>query len=244
LWRAIANVICRSAAERGTSKKQPDRDDNAKIARWTKLIGIGTIIAAIVAVLAAVIFGRQLQAMLHANQDARESFIAGNRAFVFVHSFEADGITDGANQVIGWNIRVIFENTSNTPTRKLVVLINSEFNKTDPPQDEFPPDVSGEIKSALAVIRPHATSITGDINLTLDQIQQILDGQTKFFIWGWAEYNDIFEKTPCHRTRFMDELKVVGNFRRVKQPGEGDALRFVVVGRFNDPDDHCTHARP
>lgn len=222
-----------------------DRESNAKIGRWTRVVGIGTLLGVLVAGGAALIFRQQLSAMLEANRDSRQSFIDGNRAFVFVHSFDANAVTDPTtNQVIGWEINVVLENSGNTPTQKLVVKINNEFNAADPPQDEFPPDLEATKYDSIAVIRPRATSTTTDVRLTLDQIQDVLDGKSKFFIWGWAEYNDIFQNTPCHRTRFMDALLVVGNFRKVQQPGEANPLRFGVVGRFNDPDDHCTHARP
>jgi hypothetical protein len=236
-------ALSNEARQRIKNENQ-DRESNADIARWTRVVGIGTILGVLVAGAAALIFGLQLSAMLRANRDSRQSFIGGNRAFVFVHSFDANAVTDAAHQVVGWEINVVLENTGNTPTQKLVVKINNEFNASDPPQDEFPPDLEATKYDSIAVIRPRATSTTSDVKLKLDQIQDVLDGRSKFFIWGWAEYNDIFESTPCHRMRFMDTLQVVGDFRKVKQPGEGNPLRFAVVGRFNDPDDHCTHVRP
>lgn len=45
----------------------------------------------------------------------------------------------------------------------------------------------------------------------LVNIQHVQQGTEHIYIWGWVDYDDIFDGTERHRTEFCFELMIVGN---------------------------------
>ena len=198
-----------------------------------------TAILAITGVLGVVIFNGQLSAMQRQNQDGRDAFIISNRAFVFLSRYELNPILREDGSVAKWEVNPIFENTGPTPTKNLVIKINSQLIPVAPPDNEFPVDQEGPLNHG-SMIRPHATATIEGPVITVEQIDQIVAGRQRFYIWGWAEYRDVFANTKCHRIRFFNSMKVFGDYRRRPGP-DGIPLRMPVIGVFNDPDDECSH---
>jgi hypothetical protein len=203
-----------------------------------------TGVVALTGVLGVIIFNGQLTAMQQATQDSREAFITSNRAFVFLSKFDLIPVVAADHtSVVAWEINPVFENTGGTPTVNLMIKINSQLVATDPPTDEFPPDYEDEPINIGTVIRPRATATVRGPTIPVEHIDMIAAKSQKFFIWGWAEYKDIFKGTSCHRIRFLNTMVPSGNYRA--RPGsEGMPLRLILVGRFNEPDDNCTHIAP
>jgi hypothetical protein len=249
-WSLICEIARSYAAnQRAQAKKRSDPLAHS-IGFWTMIAAIGTWVAAVLAGAAAYVFWCQLKTMEQANSDSRNAFIASNRAFVFLSSFDASPVVDKNGEITDWAISYIFENTGNTPTKKLVTGGNTGETLNLNMITTFPTDIAtdrsgipGRITTG-AIIRPHATSTTEGFILSIDEIQRIADRKDRLFLWGWAEYNDVFAHTSCHRVRYMDELLIEGDFRKVPNSGAASPLKFAVRGNFGDPDDHCTHPRP
>ena len=48
--------------------------------------------------------------------------------------------------------------------------------------------------------------------ISAEDLAAVQQGRKHFYIWGWAEYHDIFEGTKKHSTRFCNQLmQVIGN---------------------------------
>ena len=121
-----------------------------------------TGIVAITGVVGVVIFNGQLTAMQKLNSDSRDAFITSNRAFVFLSKFDLNPIVAPNGNIVGWEVNPIFENTGPTPTKNMIIKINSQLNAVPPPNDDFPPDLPGP-RNLGALIRPHATTTTQGI---------------------------------------------------------------------------------
>ncbi len=54
------------------------------------------------------------------------------------------------------------------------------------------------------------------------------------FIWGWADYDDVFAGTPRHRTEFCFRVEVIAG-------SDGQALvTFPIYSQFNAFDEECS----
>jgi hypothetical protein len=68
-----------------------------------------------------------------------------------------------------------------------------------------------------------------------NDIHSTMRGDTRLFIWGWVEYDDIFEGSRRHRTEYCNELLTDG----FEVPIERREITSRVYGRHNGYDDHC-----
>jgi hypothetical protein len=53
-------------------------------------------------------------------------------------------------------------------------------------------------------------------------------------LWGWAEYNDIFEGTPRHRTEFCADVLVSPD-----QKAADFGITLAVCPKYNGADDEA-----
>jgi hypothetical protein len=167
---------------------------------------------------------------------SRNATIESQRAWVFLKTFDANPVTDKSGAVVAWEINPRFENSGSTPTKNLITYVDVAFNKIDP--TTFPPDLHPERIGRGTLIGPKTTSaVTGAIALN-GALKSAAQG--KLFVWGWVEYNDVFEHTPCHRMRFVNNVVVLGDLTKVPPPAN-PVLRFPSFPAFNESDDNCTH---
>jgi hypothetical protein len=55
----------------------------------------------------------------------------------------------------------------------------------------------------------------------------------RLFVWGWAEYRDVFDGIPLHRTEFCNEV-IVTEMGREEATGKVTfAVRFSIYGPHN-----------
>jgi hypothetical protein len=152
------------------------------------------------------------------------------RAFVFVKEINllTDRPPDGL--VHQYRVSAILENSGRTPAVRMVYNFNcghvSEHNiPTFYFKDQGVP--------ASGVLGPQATLQTFDRRFSQANLTQIMGGIDRWFIWGWVDYNDIFDGTPRHRTEFCFEMKA-------RPMGSGTPfIGFPMHDRFNATDDDC-----
>lgn len=200
-----------------------------------------TAVLAATSVITVLIFNSQLGVMQTQVQDSRDALIVANRASVFLNRYDVSPVADKDGKIVGWEINPIFENAGNTPTKSMVIRINAQLTPEDPPADEFPPDRPETVDLQGSMIRPHGTLTAAGAVVSVEHIDEIVAKKQKFFIWGWVEYRDTFKGTPCHRTRFFNSLSIVADYRKPKATDGALPLRMPIVGKFNDPDDLCSH---
>jgi hypothetical protein len=63
-------------------------------------------------------------------------------------------------------------------------------------------------------------------------IRNVRENQGRVLIWGWAEYEDVFEGSPRHRTEFCYQMNVTGSLSQ-------SHIAFSMYKRFNGMDAEC-----
>jgi hypothetical protein len=139
------------------------------------------------------------------------------------------GIVKG--QIHNYRISAIVANGGETPTRKALINVNCDLrNDTLPDDFDFP---DGKLTEAAA-IGPHGTFCSPGFFVSIADVKKIIAKEKKLYVWGWIDYNDVFDDTPRHRTEFCfdispDEVPDGGNI----------SMRFPTYGRFNGIDGDC-----
>lgn len=135
---------------------------------------------------------------------AEEVLISGQRAFMFIREIKTILHQDPESGKLQWTIHPIWANSGNTPTRGL--SINTTYRLLDeplPPNYDFP-ESREDLIPAIAGPRSMVEALPG--TLSNEDLQAIQSGKKFFYIWGWAEYHDIFEGTKKRVTRFCNHL--------------------------------------
>jgi len=102
-----------------------------------------------------------------------------------------------------------WENSGSTPTIDLKMWVSWGYFEGGPMPDDFPfPDLGDTSFDSATAIGPRAQVTTTAFLLPLEQALQIMHGQRTMYIWGWADYRDIFANTPRRRTEFCNQILV------------------------------------
>ena len=162
----------------------------------------------------AIIANKQWHEMISARhqtdtsiQITKDSLFMLQRAFVHVSNFEPVLLRSPKTQQPngGMKLVLIWENAGATPTREMVARVNEHwFAKPigqDFPFPDYPKDAS--VKMFVA---PKAASRASAVLIPQGDIAAIKNHSGHLYIWGWARYHDVFEKTPEHITRFCSEV--------------------------------------
>jgi hypothetical protein len=133
--------------------------------------------------------------------------IASNRAFVFPKPptfFSHPTPTDG----YVWTIHPQWENSGNTPTKKLELMSRCWLEETDLPSDYTFPAEEG---SVLTILGPKATIEGLQIIIWASDLLKIQAGRKFFYLWGWAKYEDIFPGSSQHVTKYCYRVSFHGD---------------------------------
>jgi hypothetical protein len=144
-------------------------------------------------------------------------------------------------QVHNYRISALIENGGSTPTRKAIINVNWELRGDKLPNDFQFPD--GKITEAAAV-GARGTYVTPGFFVSVADIRKIMAKEKRLYVWGWIDYNDVFEGTPRHRTEFCFDISP-----DEVPDGKNIYMRFPTHGRFNGTDGDCLrrpqpHAEP
>jgi hypothetical protein len=172
----------------------------------------------------------------------RTALIHTQRAFVFVKEV-ADSRTTmllpvrltgpPVSRTIGWKISLRWENSGATPTKDLITYVSGKtFDKVLPEDFSFE-DIPGE-NSTPGILGPQAVVAMGDMNVPMEIMQEIYEKKTHFYMWGWAEYNDVFDETDRHRTEFCYKIEFTG------EPfPEATGMVYRLHHKHNGADKEC-----
>jgi hypothetical protein len=114
-------------------------------------------------------------------------------------------------QPVSWVVAIMWENSGDTRTKNLFIHVSYQFFDGEMPEDFSFPDL-GDQTRILTMIGPRATiaSVEFKFEASDPRALKVFEGKTHLYLWGWAEYDDIFEGTPRHRTEFCYEIFFVG----------------------------------
>jgi hypothetical protein len=125
-----------------------------------------------------------------------------------------------------------FENTGKTPTRNAIAQVNvwnavedfpAEFDFVDAATDG-PHNVE---------LGPGQKAQFEALRISPEDALLVSAGESFIYVWGWIEYNDVFDHTPRRRTEFC---------RRFMVNPEGGGRRWLWTNatRFNGTDGRCS----
>lgn len=132
------------------------------------------------------------------------------------------------------------ENYGTTQTRDLAGHINTMMGPNVIPKNFTFPDAGDRgSDNAVPVIGPKDKFPLVGGPVPRDFIERLYRHELHLYFYGWVRYNDIFDKTPRHITRFCYEV-VAGGVTRLPSGQEGQGVRVVTIGtRFNCFDEEC-----
>jgi hypothetical protein len=151
---------------------------------------------------------------------------ATQRAFVHVKSIVATPLFDANGVLRVLKVSPEWENSGTTPTRGLRISINWTPYPSDLPRD-FPYDY-GRPPTRL-FLGPKGTSHAGTIDIPPNEVENARSGRARIFIWGRAEYSDVFDSS--HHTQFCFRLDIQ------TVPSAADWMGFVHYGDYNGSDE-------
>jgi hypothetical protein len=221
--------------------------DNTQYAVWDPRGWNSNSVVAVVTTIYAIAAILQLLTLRRQAHTAHQSLVAVQRAFVSVQGFEF--------QQMGNDLRVMprWVNGGATITKDMVNYISWKPFPTGQFHDDYGfPDLDGHGNEIVGhpvttplVIGPHASILANTSYIPTPLLEDARNGLARIFIWGWAEYWDIFDRTPLHRTEFCNELsvKAVGVIRGGVEMPPGTApipgdivhydISFVIYGQRN-----------
>ena len=140
----------------------------------------------------------------------------------------ANGIFAGP--VHSYRISAKIENTGQTPTRRAIVNINWEARDDDLPDDFAFSDGESEV----AAIGARSSYHTPGFFISIAEIQRGIARHRRVFVWGWVDYDDVFENSKRHRTEFCFEIvaDIHGDRSKIY-------MRFPSHRKFNGIDADC-----
>lgn len=214
------------AQQQGTGDANKSNDQGTEF--WTifghRLKITDTLLAAFTFLLVLVGAG-QIFWVAETTSDGRKL----QRAFLF----EMVTFADRPNGNV--EMRVTWENSGATPTKHALHRFNVCIidEKDWPIKRDFPdqPSIQGTEDEGPFVLGPKAQSFQF-FDIPKDAIVDMLNGRKFGYVWGWADYNDIFRCTKRHRTEYCYRIHVTTI---------GSAVTFAAgrIGNFNGADDEC-----
>jgi hypothetical protein len=243
-WKHEAGTIC-TRNEYTNQKDCPSYRIGSfvgiKVAKTLDDFGgvIQTITAVVVAWFTFAITGftRRQVALLERQSESAER---QSRAFVFVKEFFVRPVTIGNNGFPNkWEIGVRWHNSGTTPTKYMLHHLSAtEFAPNLPDNYDFP-DLWGKgdaphFEDSAAVLGPGAAIDSEPFPIDAIDADKIRRGEKVIYMWGWAEYDDIFPDSVRHRTEFCCEV-VPGDPNRIKTI----PFMFRLYRTNNGADDEC-----
>lgn len=130
---------------------------------------------------------------------AEASLTKLQRAFVFPERMEVEVRNTGGQRFFDFNLR--WKNSGSTPANDLRMHLSwvqtrSELGSAYTYLDK------GEGENTPHFVGPEGNTWSGTISLGIDVIGSVYLRQSRLYFYGWVSYEDIFDGTPRHRTRF------------------------------------------
>jgi len=202
--------------------------DAAEWQNWINSWGLGGLIATFVATGIAAV-AAAFQARL-----TRLGLIHTQRAFVFIKEIDTFSFPDRPLM----KIMPKWENSGQTPTKRMVNHVNWKFFEGDIPADYDFPDLPGE-PSVPILLGPGGNVFTSSLDIATPFLERVIRGEGRIYLWGWADYDDVFAKTPRHRTEFCNEMVALQLAPDKADGSQKAALQFRMHRAHNGTDEQC-----
>jgi hypothetical protein len=184
---------------------------------------VATVFIASFTIVLAVVTNRQARL-------TKEALVTTQRAFVFMEDIEAlfstKWGTDANPSALNFVMAPRWRNSGDTPSRNLTIRVNWQPFDGELPKDFDFPFTDEPIKT---LIGPDANEWSKHIRISDSDVSKATDGALQIYIWGRADYEDIFRNTPQHFTQFCYRLRFHRFGREVK-------VQFVPYSDYNKSD--------
>ncbi len=224
-----------------------DRTFEDPVAFYTFVLGIFTGLLAIVS-------GTQIYFLMRADTTARtaadaataqvrlskDALINTERAFIFVSKIHAmAGLKGSTGEVIDWSFYCVWENAGGTATRRMFMQTNWHSFDGEIP-DDFDFRDLGKGERIPMMVGPKSTTLGAASVVPIALLMAAYEKKKRIYMWGWVEYNDVFEGTRRHRTEYCYEIVAVGRPDIAAHGGEPH-IPFEYRGhkRHNGTDEEC-----
>jgi hypothetical protein len=148
----------------------------------------------------------------HSERELR-AFVFAKAVAVTPHTFtELFTGTHGTwERAVAWTVSIMWENSGGTPTKNMFSHVSTDFFDGEMPGNFTFPDL-GDQTRIRTMIGPGAVIYSGAFEYRVEdpRVGEVFKRTKHLYIWGWAEYDDIFENTKRHRTEFCYEVFFVG----------------------------------
>ncbi|MGO8844311.1 MAG: hypothetical protein ACLQFI_02990 [Methylocella sp.] len=230
-------------------------DETENLAAYTRWLAGFTLLLFIAAVGQVALFVWQLRLIRESLKDAKvaaeaaettaniakDDLLLGQRAYVFVNFLQSIVIDPKTKNVVFWRITPTWTNFGSTPTQNMRNHINCKiFSGPIPPNWDFPDmwgeGISTEHKENVVLPLGPKSIIHGQaIDIAIQDVHDCIEGKNTIYLWGWAEYNDIFINTKKHITRFCNKLVIGGD----PTNAEKSSISYPLHHKYNCTDTEC-----
>lgn len=165
------------------------------------------------------------------------------RAFVYVRAYSnAALISASTQQVIGWRIVVEWYNSGKTPARR--VHVHASWRAEMTPPDDFPDlwNSNLQIPRVTTYCGPQSVLNSEPLDIPLTEFVRAQAMGGFVYLWGWLDYNDVFERSERHRTEFCIALIPTRDLSTVPTGNEGPPFIYSHYRKHNGTDEQCTRA--
>jgi hypothetical protein len=201
---------------------------------------IGLIVVSASLWLMAFLQARDLKAAVRAVQESaagarsaaeatQRALVLTQRATVSVGEPRAAWLRDANDRLVGCRLLVTWHNVGSTPTRNMIAAVAGQTSERPPPRTSAMP--KADARQQPVMVGPNAVVNSAYVNLPIGLVADILARRAYYLFAGWAEYNDVFDRTPRHRVEFCYWVEFDGE----PQSDRIDA-RFHIHGQHNR---HC-----
>jgi hypothetical protein len=159
---------------------------------------------------------------------AEDALVTVQRAFVFLIEIDIDPSFTPAGHVTRLRIRPTWRNSGLTPTRNLSVRVQwGHF-----PVTALPPGIGNfdGVYPTKMFLAPQAQEWTQGITIPKEVLAKVESLEENVYVWGQADYEDIFDGTGPRFTQWCNLLVIDGERRP-------PTVEFVAYGDFNRSDE-------
>jgi hypothetical protein len=225
--------------------------DRAPAVSWSRqffcsvnVTDLSLIAFAIFLVMIAILQGQWLKRSVETSEMSTRIFhaamVATQRAYVVLREFQVHVTRPSSiEDVQSCTVQPIWENAGTTPTRNGRSYVNWRYFDRAVPDDFDFADyddngerLSGSDRYLPMTIGPRGLSFSPAIVMDGSTVRMVRELQGRVLIWGWAEYDDVFENSSRHRTEFCYQMSVAGS-------ATASHISFSQYERFNGVDEDC-----
>ena len=163
---------------------------------------------------------------------AERTLIITQRPFLHLTKFDVLAMRGPDNRVRRWRIVIEFDNYGQTPAIEVKAGGGIEIiKKGDPEEIDFSLGEHPSGGDLSLTIGPRTGGSIPPVYVTVEQAQQLANGEITIFICGIIEYRDGFEGTPMHHTGICVRLIIEFDLFAVANP-----FRFSSHTKYNYAD--------